>query len=89
MATNQQKNQGGSKGSSLRANARGAWRMAVITLKKYCELEGVTPDAIKKRIREGIWKIGREVLRIKGWRTLMIDTDAVDAFFRDPKNHAR
>lgn len=60
--------------------------MKIVTIKRYSEIEGITTDAIKKRIREGVWKIRREVKRIKGFRTLFVDTEAVERFFRDTKN---
>lgn len=60
--------------------------MNVLPLKKYCEVEGITTEAVKKRVREGVWKMGREVLRIKGFKTLFVDVEAVEQFFRDAKN---
>ncbi|ALR91715.1 hypothetical protein [Vibrio alginolyticus] len=61
--------------------------MNVLPLKKYCELEGTKPAAVKRRIQLGIWKLGREVLKIDGFRQLFVDTEAVDRYLRDPKNH--
>ena len=38
--------------------------MAVITLNKYCEITGESELSIFERVKEGIWIIGMQVIRI-------------------------
>ena len=74
---------------SIKINHRRLFMGSVVPLKKYCLEEGITTEAVKKRVREGIWQMGREVIKVKGFRGLFIDTDATDRYLRDPKNHER
>ncbi len=61
--------------------------MEVVPLKKYCEITGDTPNAIRTRIARGTWRYGEQVLKIRGIKQLHVDTAAADAWFRDPRNH--
>ena len=58
----------------------------VIPLSKYCEMEGTSKDAIKKRIRNGVWRMGQEVIRLRGISELQVDLEAVDRWKRNPTN---
>lgn len=60
--------------------------MNILPLKEYCKVEGITADAVRHRLHDGRWRLGREVLRIRGFKNLYVDIEAVERFFRDPKN---
>ncbi len=60
--------------------------MRVLPLNKYCEIEGIEPVAVKRRVQIGMWRMGKEVIKLKGFRHLFVDIDAVERFMRDPKN---
>ncbi len=61
--------------------------MKVIPLSKYCEITGLKKESILKRLERGIWRLGVQVLKLRGIKEYHIDTEAVDKWARDKQNH--
>ncbi len=63
--------------------------MNILPIMKYCELEGVSENAVRRRIQKGMWRMNVEVIKVKGYQTLFVDLDAVERHIRDPKNREK
>ena len=53
----------------------------VLPQRVYCEQNNITIELVKKRLQTGIWRMGAEVLEIKG-AGRFIDTEATDSWAR-------
>lgn len=53
-----------------------------IPLSTYCQLFGESPDAVDKRIQRGLWRQGKEYLKIAGVRERWVDLDAISEWAR-------
>jgi hypothetical protein len=53
----------------------------LVTVARYCELSGVTDDAVRARIARGVWTAGREYHRDPLGR-IMIDLQGVEAWVK-------
>ncbi len=60
--------------------------MRIIPLTKYCEITGLTRSAILARINRGTWRVGKEILKLKGIKEYHVDTKAVDSWMLNPTN---
>lgn len=58
-----------------------------VTIPKFAELSGYTPDAVRSKIRDGIWKPGREFIKAPDGRVL-IDTEGFSVWVETGEGYA-
>jgi len=46
-------------------------QVRLVTLKRFCELTGYTPDAVNKKVNTGVWMMGKIVVKAPDGRRLI------------------